>query len=630
MSQVLLNEEQQTLFDNLKKNLQGAAELEHQFTCMYLFSAFSLKKYPDAHLSLADVEVTRRWASVIYMVARQEMEHLAIVNQLLGAIGEPPCFDRANIPHHSDFFRNPYTSEPQDKKALLRSTPPQAAESYEDKRVQKVKSYLEEFLPKGTAIDESVLKDYVNGKASEEELEALEKKITDASKLVPASIPFLFTPFDLRAARRFAVMEGPLAIHLVLTGQRIQAANLFRWGFEVRQKTQKFYCILPDGWYVGESESDKKKRAKGLIADDVKPGDIERYYNAVKEAFEQLGDVIFVPASEGRQVKILSQYDIYIFPINDVASAKNGIELIIAQGEAVGSSPGYDSHFRHFYDIAETYEKKLGIEHKDMSTLEQIRSNCAKEITYTDFVPFLDVMPNPKRSNFDAKDANHQFLLKIFDLFNYGYKSMCYCLNGLYGWYKETEDYPFLIQSLRDIVFAPTMTMIIRTVGELLVAFPLKTIDGRTYRAAPNFDMEDAANQWEALAHPVAGKYKKKYIAGPKDKQRIIDTLYMTSDVGEIRRKYKKDAAATWQNIPEYGFYRDLDFYLERFETIVKAVESIRKDAENGALSPMLSAEEQIAIRKRIEFLYQNVHRLTANLWKTYQSNVNEHFRAIK
>ena len=90
----------------MAKHLRNAAELEHQFTCMYLYAAFSLKKHEDGpSFNNARVEVTRRWASVIYMIARQEMEHLAIVNQLLAAIGEPPYYCRRNFPYFADYFR---------------------------------------------------------------------------------------------------------------------------------------------------------------------------------------------------------------------------------------------------------------------------------------------------------------------------------------------------------------------------------------------------------------------------------------------------------------------------------------------------------------------------------------------
>src|SRR5262249_2279882 len=85
--------------------LTEAAMLEHQFMCQYLYAAFSLKKQPGAACSPAQLEVVRRWASQVYMIARQEMEHLSIANSLLTAIGSPPWFGHDNFPTQSRWYR---------------------------------------------------------------------------------------------------------------------------------------------------------------------------------------------------------------------------------------------------------------------------------------------------------------------------------------------------------------------------------------------------------------------------------------------------------------------------------------------------------------------------------------------
>ena len=70
--------------------LKEAAILEHQFMCQYLYACFSLKKDPDRTCTDAQFEHVRRWASTIYMIARQEMEHLSVVNSILTAVGGEP------------------------------------------------------------------------------------------------------------------------------------------------------------------------------------------------------------------------------------------------------------------------------------------------------------------------------------------------------------------------------------------------------------------------------------------------------------------------------------------------------------------------------------------------------------
>ncbi len=73
--------------------LTEAAELEHTVMAMYLFAAFGLKVSPDeGGVSYRQLELIRNWKWTLLEVARQEMEHLGIVSNLLTAIGEAPAF----------------------------------------------------------------------------------------------------------------------------------------------------------------------------------------------------------------------------------------------------------------------------------------------------------------------------------------------------------------------------------------------------------------------------------------------------------------------------------------------------------------------------------------------------------
>ena len=82
----------------LAELLSEAAELEHGLMCQYLYAAFSLKRQPEEGVSWAQLELMRRWEASIMLVARQEMEHLGLVNNMLTAIGEAPYFERPNFP----------------------------------------------------------------------------------------------------------------------------------------------------------------------------------------------------------------------------------------------------------------------------------------------------------------------------------------------------------------------------------------------------------------------------------------------------------------------------------------------------------------------------------------------------
>ena len=75
-----------------------AAELEHGIMCQYLFATFSLKQREDEGLTVDGLEAVRRWRKVIAQVATEEMLHLALVQNLLSAIGAAPHLARPNLP----------------------------------------------------------------------------------------------------------------------------------------------------------------------------------------------------------------------------------------------------------------------------------------------------------------------------------------------------------------------------------------------------------------------------------------------------------------------------------------------------------------------------------------------------
>src|ERR1022692_1924490 len=81
-----------------------AAELEHGIMCQYLFAAFTLKQNEGEDLTAGELAATRRWRKVISHVATQEMLHLALVQNLLSAIGAAPHLARPNFPHPAGHY----------------------------------------------------------------------------------------------------------------------------------------------------------------------------------------------------------------------------------------------------------------------------------------------------------------------------------------------------------------------------------------------------------------------------------------------------------------------------------------------------------------------------------------------
>jgi hypothetical protein len=78
--------------------LSKASELEHLIICMYLYASFSLKR--DASEGIPEVLVpsVNGWSRQLLKIAEQEMLHLALVQNLLTAVGGGPHLARPNFP----------------------------------------------------------------------------------------------------------------------------------------------------------------------------------------------------------------------------------------------------------------------------------------------------------------------------------------------------------------------------------------------------------------------------------------------------------------------------------------------------------------------------------------------------
>jgi Ferritin-like len=384
--------------------LNNAAELEHMFVCQYLYSAFSLKKDADAECSPAQLESVRRWASAIYMIARQEMEHLSLVLSMLTAIGKPPYLDRPNFP-----------------------------------------SQFAQFL--GSALKR--------------------RNNLEPAHAEPCNLPYLFEPFGLGTARRYTCMESPR----VDQAHEPERSAVLHWCFQDDQR--HCGCVSDDDQRIAVHRPHMSPAQLAAGADlGLIIGDIERFYQQIRQGFVTLDaqkDPLFT-GDPSQQVVILSEYNIFLFPVTNLSSALAAIDLITRQGEGLGGPPGFDSHFQNYYEIAVEYEQLL-------------EKSKAKGRT---FEPSLPLPRNPKR-----EDIKNPLALALFDLFNESYATAVFMLTGLYGHFQpETgQKYPHLSAALQETVFAPVMTMMIRPIAEVLVSLPLET--DLEKRAAPNFFLSD-------------------------------------------------------------------------------------------------------------------------------------------
>lgn len=90
--------------DQLISMLAEAAEIEHCLMCSYLYAAFSLKQGRDEGLGAGELAAVRRWRAEIVAIATEEMLHLALVNNLLIAVGARPHYRHYNFPASAGQF----------------------------------------------------------------------------------------------------------------------------------------------------------------------------------------------------------------------------------------------------------------------------------------------------------------------------------------------------------------------------------------------------------------------------------------------------------------------------------------------------------------------------------------------
>ena len=81
-----------------------AAELEHAIMCQYLYAAFSLKQRTDEGLNRRELQRVERWRQAVAHIATQEMLHLALVQNMLSAVGGAPHLTRPNLPQPAGHY----------------------------------------------------------------------------------------------------------------------------------------------------------------------------------------------------------------------------------------------------------------------------------------------------------------------------------------------------------------------------------------------------------------------------------------------------------------------------------------------------------------------------------------------
>jgi hypothetical protein len=81
-----------------------ASQIEHMIMCQFLYACFSLKTDPDEGLTPEQADAVARWQETVTGIAIEEMLHLALVMNVMTAIGAAPSLSRPNFPRHSEFL----------------------------------------------------------------------------------------------------------------------------------------------------------------------------------------------------------------------------------------------------------------------------------------------------------------------------------------------------------------------------------------------------------------------------------------------------------------------------------------------------------------------------------------------
>lgn len=276
----------------LRALLWDACELEHQLMLQYLFAAFTLKKFPDATCKPHQLEAVRRWGSTIMVVARQEMEHLAMANGILAAIGEDPFFPRDNIPSQTRYFQASHRAH-----AGLR-----AATGTEPK---------------------------------------------------PKDIPFVWERFNLDTMSRFVCAESPAWD--AVQGTDMYPYWCFAEDSPANARPGALRAAGREGGlrvsrsHLDPAEEREKPENRPTLHVKVHPGTIPELYGQIN-ALLQKHPEYFQDVAD-RQVFIPVEYQISVIKITDPVSAAAAIDQIVEEGEGIDAPPGYASHFARFFGV---------------------------------------------------------------------------------------------------------------------------------------------------------------------------------------------------------------------------------------------------------------------------------------
>src|SRR5262245_11506345 len=101
--------------DVATKLLHIGAEVEHSLAVQYLYAAYSLG---GGHEDPVRRPLVQQWQHQLLEIAREEMAHLATIENLLVGMGSPVSFEREEFPARTDLYPFPFELQKLTKRTL--------------------------------------------------------------------------------------------------------------------------------------------------------------------------------------------------------------------------------------------------------------------------------------------------------------------------------------------------------------------------------------------------------------------------------------------------------------------------------------------------------------------------------
>jgi len=422
MLQVIGDSAKDELTEIIFSLLKQASTTEHLLAMQYLFTCFSMKKYPEEfsdyvpgsndpnqqrinQIRLAQVEKIRRWEANILMVSREEMTHLCYDQNLLAIIGKDPYLFRPNFPVPAESF-------PLSKPVNLMPFSKAAIEIY---RYWEKPDHLPVPDPKwAEGVPENVKPLY--------SLPHEDPKLHNPEKATQEALDFL---------KKF--LKGTASPdHLNQIHDPLTYGSFFK-SIEMLYTFIRIYMILGIKYKILEGQNMERI--------------VDEHYGF---------NISLNPL-------VLGQFETYI---------NEAIEQIIEEGEgAWGIPPSLGSHFWVFQSILDDLnkeEKETGLPF--LPSLPVVW-NPALAVSSD----FHLIHSKTEYAGAGPTLVTNEVAKEAMALFNTAYSVMVRMLSGFFGYYEidqTTGIRPPRVNAYFQTVFYPFMTNVIRPLGEMICRLP--------------------------------------------------------------------------------------------------------------------------------------------------------------